>query len=317
MPPRARPPSWQASFCRIARWQAGLWERFARCRHQLRSRVCPGDGLEAGHGPVVVGPGPYHRPMSGSASGPARRLGRPAGPVRPACTRPSRPGARVSAACAAARPAPGTPAATSARGTNYSARACWPTPWCPVSYAVKGTAFAADLWRYKAGRPDPAARTTLLALLLAFLHDHGALRVAAGRHGRARPPGRGADRLRPSGAASPARAGRAVPAAAAGPAGHPAGAAGPRPRRSPVSGRTGGLGADVLLLEDSWVSGASAQSAAAALKRAGAGRVAVMVLGRHLDPADRYGAALAARLVAGPGDPGRCAVHEPFRALRK
>ena len=70
-----------------------------------------------------------------------------------------------------------------------------------------------------------------------------------------------------------------------------------------------GLGADVLLLDDSWVSGASAQSAAAALKRAGAGRVAVIVLGRHLDPADRLGAPLAARVAEGPYDPGRCAVH--------
>ena len=44
----------------------------------------------------------------------------------------------------------------------------------PISYAVKGTAFAAGLWRYKSWRPpDPAARTALLALLLTFLHDHG------------------------------------------------------------------------------------------------------------------------------------------------
>ena len=44
----------------------------------------------------------------------------------------------------------------------------------PISYAVKGTAFAASLWRYKSWRsPDPAARVCLLALLLTFLHDHG------------------------------------------------------------------------------------------------------------------------------------------------
>ena len=45
-------------------------------------------------------------------------------------------------------------------------------------------------------------------------------------------------------------------------------------------------GADVLLVDDTWVSGASAQSAAAALKAAGARRVALVVIGRHLDPAD-------------------------------
>jgi orotate phosphoribosyltransferase len=45
-------------------------------------------------------------------------------------------------------------------------------------------------------------------------------------------------------------------------------------------------GAGVLLIDDTWVSGASAQSAAAALKAAGARRVALVVLGRHVDPAD-------------------------------
>ena len=65
----------------------------------------------------------------------------------------------------------------------------------------------------------------------------------------------------------------------------------------------------MLLLDDSWVSGASAQSAAAALKRAGARRVAVVVLGRHVDPADRLGGPLAARLAPAPYHPAKCAVH--------
>ncbi|MGB6573885.1 MAG: hypothetical protein WBF20_19585, partial [Trebonia sp.] len=45
-------------------------------------------------------------------------------------------------------------------------------------------------------------------------------------------------------------------------------------------------GTDVLLVDDTWVSGASAQSAAAALKAGGARRVALVVIGRHVDPAD-------------------------------
>ena len=65
------------------------------------------------------------------------------------------------------------------------------------------------------------------------------VRVAAGRHDRARLPGRGADRLRPARAASPARAGRPVPAAPAGQAGHQAGASGPLPRPEPLLYRTG------------------------------------------------------------------------------
>jgi predicted amidophosphoribosyltransferase len=39
----------------------------------------------------------------------------------------------------------------------------------------------------------------------------------------------------------------------------------------------------VLLIDDTWTTGASAQSAAAALKRAGAQRVAAVVIGRHLN----------------------------------
>jgi hypothetical protein len=184
----------------------------------------------------------------------------------------------------------------------------------PISYALKGTAFAADLWRYKAERPDLAARTSLLALLLAFLHDHGGCV------------------WRQAGMAAPGRL-AVVPTGCGRPGPHPLlELAAPylrlRPARLVIRpGRQGrdpdvarfqaerpGLGANVLLLEDSWVSGSSAQSAVAALKRAGAGRVAVIVLGRHLDPADRYGAALAARLVPGPGDPGRCAVHDLSRS---
>jgi predicted amidophosphoribosyltransferase len=41
-------------------------------------------------------------------------------------------------------------------------------------------------------------------------------------------------------------------------------------------------GESVLLIDDTWTTGASAQSAAAALKGAGAGPVAAVVIGRHL-----------------------------------
>jgi hypothetical protein len=42
-------------------------------------------------------------------------------------------------------------------------------------------------------------------------------------------------------------------------------------------------GQSVLLIDDTWTTGASAQSAAAALKDAGADRVAAVVIGRHLN----------------------------------
>lgn len=42
-------------------------------------------------------------------------------------------------------------------------------------------------------------------------------------------------------------------------------------------------GEAVMLIDDTWTTGASAQSAAAALKAAGAGEVAAVVIGRHLN----------------------------------
>ena len=180
----------------------------------------------------------------------------------------------------------------------------------PVSYAVKGTPFAADLRRYKSWQaPSAAARMSLLALLLAFLHDHGA---CVWRHAGMPPPGRLA----------------VVPTGCGRPGPHPLLELSAPYLRLPVTGlviRPGeqgrdpnadryeaertGRGAGVLLLDDTWVSGASAQSAAAALKRAGARRVAVVVLGRHLDPADRLGGPLAARLAPAAYDPDKCVLH--------
>ena len=64
---------------------------------------------------------------------------------------------------------------------------------------------------------------------------------------------------------------------------------------------------DVLLVDDTWTSGASAQGAALALKRAGARRVALVVIGRHLDdPAAARAVALGA---VPPLDWAGCAWH--------
>ena len=180
----------------------------------------------------------------------------------------------------------------------------------PISYAVKGTAFAAALWRYKSWlTPSAAAQASLRALLLAFLHDHGA---CVWRHAGMPAPGRLA--VVPTGCGRP---GPPPLLALAGPylrlpvtrlAVRP-GEQGRDPNANRFRAERCGPGASVLLLEDTWVTGASAQSAAAALKRAGARHVAVVVLGRHLDPADRLGGPLAARLDPAPYDVAKCAVH--------
>jgi hypothetical protein len=155
----------------------------------------------------------------------------------------------------------------------------------PVACAPKGSRLAADLWLYKSGGAGSReAGAALLAMLLVFLHDEGPQVWQ--------------------------RAGAAAPdCACVVPSGR--GRPGPHPLRGLVGGclalpwaalvsRPGGdawgraldpgrfraprplAGAAVLLLDDTWTSGGTAQSAAVALKRAGARSVAVVVLGRHL-----------------------------------
>ncbi len=181
----------------------------------------------------------------------------------------------------------------------------------PICYAVKGTDYAAALWRYKSwAAPSAAAQAVLGALLLAFLNDHGGCvwrcagmsspdLLAVVPTGTGRPGPHPLLRLvspylrlpliplaiRPGEQGRDLRVGRFV-------AGHPA------------------AGASVLLLDDSWVSGASAQSAAASLKLAGARRVATVLLGRHVNPADPGAGSFAARLTVRPYDPSSCAVHQ-------
>jgi hypothetical protein len=180
----------------------------------------------------------------------------------------------------------------------------------PVSYAIRGTALADALWRYKS-RPAPAAPAParVLALLLAFLHDHGS---CVWRYAATPPPGRLA----------------VVPTGSGRPGPHPLlGLVAPYLRRPacPLAIRPGRqgrdldldrfqaaqipVGASVLLLDDTWVSGASAQSAAAALKLAGARHVTIVVLGRHVNPADPAAALLLTVLTPARYDPSACAVH--------
>jgi hypothetical protein len=66
-------------------------------------------------------------------------------------------------------------------------------------------------------------------------------------------------------------------------------------------------GEPVLLIDDTWTTGASAQSAAAALRNAGAGPVAAVVIGRHLNREWHENDARLRRM-ARPFDWGRCAL---------
>jgi hypothetical protein len=72
-------------------------------------------------------------------------------------------------------------------------------------------------------------------------------------------------------------------------------------------------GADVLVVDDTWVSGGSAQSAAAALKLAGARRVAIVVLGRHVNPAHP----LSVRFLAELGQLGQLGQEELAKKISR
>lgn len=188
----------------------------------------------------------------------------------------------------------------------------------PIAYAVKGGELARDLRWYKSARADAAVpRRRLAGLLARFLSEHGA------------------DVWRLAGMAGPPDAVAVVPSGQGRPGVHPllevvASATAPLPviplcvrpgeaaRSRLVSpgwllvqdqpGSPAGL--DVLVVDDTWVSGSSAQSVSAALKLAGAARVAIVVLGRHVDPADPHTADFV-RTISGPS-----ALNSLFISLR-
>ncbi|GAA0950941.1 hypothetical protein GCM10009560_71070 [Nonomuraea longicatena] len=68
-------------------------------------------------------------------------------------------------------------------------------------------------------------------------------------------------------------------------------------------------GAGVLLLDDTWTTGARVQSAAYALKQAGAHRVAAVVLGRHANPGYAGWKPILDVVKAQPYRQENCAVH--------
>jgi hypothetical protein len=166
----------------------------------------------------------------------------------------------------------------------------------PVGYAVRGGPLAEDLRRYKSdhagGAEAAAAAARLRGLLAAFLAergpsvwaaagmDAGPAAVAVVPSGQGRPGAHPLTAMVRSCVALPVVRLSVVPAEV-----HARGVNPGWVRAvDPVAGR------DVLVVDDTWVSGGSAQSAAAALKLAGARRVAVVVLGRHVNPASRESA---------------------------
>ena len=300
-PPAPRPPGWPGADCKVCR--GPVRPGFARCyqcdQHTLRAPALLADAVV----PVsyAIKGTPFATALWRYKSEPLPSAPAPAPAPAPASALPRSPTPAPARPPASAL-VPGSPPALDA-----------PPPAPP-------SATAAGPVPVLAGAPtaDRASdRASLLALLLAFLADHG---HCVWRSAGMPPP----DRL----AVVPTGAGRPGP--------HPllrlvspylrlpgcplALRPGRQGRdldldRFQVLGRP--AGASVLLLDDTWVSGASAQSAAAALKLAGARHVAVVVLGRHVNPDDPASAVLLARLAAARYDLATCAVHPPSNGANR
>jgi hypothetical protein len=177
----------------------------------------------------------------------------------------------------------------------------------PIGYAVRGEPLADDLRRYKSERAAAAevaaAAARLRELLGGFLADRGrSVWAAAGMSG-----GPSAVAVVPSGQGRPGahplvglvRSCVALPMVRLSIAPREIHTRGVNPGWVRVGDPVGG--ADILVVDDTWVSGGSAQSTAAALKLAGARRVAVVVLGRHVNPADPRSAAVLEAAKSSPG----------------
>lgn len=187
-----------------------------------------------------------------------------------------------------------------------------------VSYSVAGTDFARMLWRYKAqDGGDPDARTALTALLLIFLYGHSRCLWHRAGHPAAGVTAASALAVVPTGRGRPGPhplrllAGACLTApwvTLSDTPGEPPLTRELHPGRFRAAGRV--AGADVLLLDDTWTTGASAQSAAVALKLAGARSVVILTLGRYLNPSDGMPDSFAAAVGESSFRADRCAVHE-------
>jgi hypothetical protein len=183
----------------------------------------------------------------------------------------------------------------------------------PLAYSIPGTVHARMLRLYKT---EASYRTeagpALRRLLLMFLHDHGhclwaSVGMAAPSHAAVVPSGCGRAGVHPL--RSLVEPYLALPWA--GLEACPGELVQAREFRADRYRAVAPLpGARVLLLDDTWASGSSAQSAAAALKLAGATSVVALILGRHISRRHPMAASFFPTLAGHHFKPDYCAVHE-------
>lgn len=183
----------------------------------------------------------------------------------------------------------------------------------PVSYSPRTGQHHYNLRAYKASPPSRQAQWNLLALLLLFLHEHlPCIANAIGgqpSHLVTVPSTRGKLGPHPLTALIGSRLGLPSIAAAA----NPAYGADERDFHADWFTLDVPALADpvrALVLDDTWTTGSRAQSLAYALKRAGANAVAIVVLGRHVNPEHQTSAPLLAATRDPIFDPARCALDD-------
>jgi hypothetical protein len=182
----------------------------------------------------------------------------------------------------------------------------------PMSYSIAGTAYARWLKMYKSASADrDEARAAMRTLLLVFLHDHGgclwaSVGLTAPSHVAVVPSGAGRTGVHPLRELIEPY----LTLPWAGLTACPGDPVQPRELRTGRYRSVASLrGASVLLLDDTWASGSSAQSAAAALKLAGATSVVTLVCGRHVNPRRLHFDTFLRSLSKSNFRLDRCAVH--------
>lgn len=183
----------------------------------------------------------------------------------------------------------------------------------PISYSPRTGQHHHNLRAYKAMASSRRARRDLLALLLHFLHRHlpciAAKTGGQPTHTAVVPSTSGRIGEHPLGLLVGARLGLPAIAADVNPRYSP-GNREFRPDWFAVSLQRQTAPTRVLLLDDTWTTGAHAQSMAYALKTAGAVTVATVVLGRHVNPDYPPSKQLLSAISDQIFNPGICAIEQ-------
>lgn len=182
----------------------------------------------------------------------------------------------------------------------------------PISYSPRTGQHHHNLRTYKGTAPSEQAQWSLLAVLLLFLHDHlGCIAKRTGStptHVATVPSTRRRPGQHPPASLIGSRLDLPWIASSTNPRYGPDDREFHRDWFTPTLNLHDGP-VHVLILDDTWTTGARAQSLAYALKTAGAATVATVVLGRHVDPDYPPSKRLLAAIATPIFDTARCAAE--------